>query len=88
MAWLNVSRCQAYFVFGQMAYCLGFHFLKDLFKKPPLFNLVWKIQFNQRSRIRAQRIQWRGGWVCHMQYPDHNARMVTFSEHISFAGSA
>ena len=37
MTWLNISGCQVYSVFGQMAYCLGFHFLKNLFYKASPF---------------------------------------------------
>lgn len=68
-----------------MAYCLGFHFLKDLFKKPPLFNLGWKIQFNQRTRTRAQGIPRRG--VPHAVLGPHT-KTVALREQISFGGSA
>lgn len=38
MRWSSVSSgCQVYFVFGQMAHCLHFHFFNDIFKKPLLF---------------------------------------------------
>ena len=51
MTWLNISGCQVYSVFGQTAYCLGFHFLKNLFLYSlPLLNLCWKIRFNRRTR--------------------------------------
>lgn len=88
MMWLNLSGCQVYFVFGPMAYCLGFHFLKDLFKKPPFFYLYWKIQFSRKTRTRAQAFHGGKAGCATLQSSGHNEGLLLSVEQISFSGSA